>query len=77
MNVIVVLPDIVDEALVFLFPGGLADLLDALPFQARILQQIVAVRHIGLMMFVMMEFQCLARHVRFERIVRVGQCRKF
>jgi hypothetical protein len=77
MDVVVMLADIVDESLVLFLPRRLADLFDALVLEPGILQQIVAVRHIGLVVLVVMEFERLARHVRFERIIGIGQRRKF
>ena len=75
MDVVVVLAGIVEERGV-LAERALDDLLQGLALEFGALQQIVAVRHIGLVVFVVVKFQRLLRHMRGEGIVGIGKVGK-
>jgi hypothetical protein len=72
MNVIVVLAGIVEQRLV-LAVGALDDLLQALVFQARAREQLVACLHIRVVVLVVMIFERFSRHIGLQRIVGIGK----
>jgi hypothetical protein len=72
MDVVVVLPGIVEERLV-LAVGPLHDLLDALALQLRAFEEVVAGIDVGRVMLVVVELERFARHVGLKRIVGIGQ----
>ena len=70
------LAGIVEEARI-LAVGSLDDLLEALALKIGTRQQLVAVVDISLVVLIVVKFECFRRHVGSQRIVGVGQIRKF
>src|SRR5262249_55422844 len=70
--VVVVLAGIVEHRSV-LAVGRLHDLLQGLALEFGPLDRVVSVGHIGLMVFVVMEFQRFLRHMRPESVMGIRQ----
>ncbi len=66
---------IVEQRLV-LAKAFLDDLFEALALEARALEQLVAIGHIGLMVLVVVKLKRFSRHIRAERVVGIGQIGK-
>jgi hypothetical protein len=77
MQMVVMLANIVHEASRFVGKGHLADVFDRSRGKRRILQQVVAIGHIGHVVLVVMKLQGFLRHERAKRIIGVRQGRQF
>jgi hypothetical protein len=75
MDVVVVLPRIVEEARI-LAETALHHVLERFPFPFRSLEEVVAVVDVGEVMLVVVIFERLARHVGGERVIRIWKVRQ-
>ena len=73
VGVIVVLAHLIDDRLVLLRKGFLADLVERHRGVGRVLDEVVAGVDVGEVVLVVVELERLLRHVRGERVVGVGQ----
>ena len=76
MDVVVVLAGIVEEAGI-LAVGLLDDLFQRQAFQTGILEEVVAVGHIGLVMLVVVKLERFSRHERRQRVVSIREGGQF
>src|SRR5258706_539403 len=70
MQMVVVLAGIVEERRI-LAERAFDDLFEGLALEFGAFQQVVAVGHVGLMMLVVMIFQCFLGHMGLQRIIGV------
>src|SRR5262249_44744178 len=75
MQVVVMLAGVVEETRI-LAERSDHYLFKRLSFPRAALEELVAVVHVGLVMLVVVIFQCFARHVGRQRVVSIGQGRK-